>query len=67
LNVLRMSADHPLRTSVAPAVIAAGPFHDAEMSRYDAAFWAWQMCVKRREFVAWSAEQRRGAPTPLAG
>ena len=42
------------------------PFHDAELSRYDAAFWAWEACVKRREFIAWSAEQRRGPPTLLA-
>jgi hypothetical protein len=36
------------------------------LSRYDAAFWAWEGCVKRREFIAWSAEQRRGPPTLLA-
>jgi hypothetical protein len=35
------------------------------LSRYDAAFWAWEVCVKRREFIAWSAE-RRGPPTLLA-
>jgi hypothetical protein len=27
------------------------PFHDAELSRYDAAFWAWEACVRRREFI----------------
>jgi hypothetical protein len=51
----------------APALIAAGPpFHDAELSRYDAAFWAREACVKRREFIAWSAEHRRRPPTLLA-
>ena len=34
------------------------PFHDAELSRYDAAFWAWEACVKR--------SSRRGPPTLLA-
>ena len=51
----------------APALIAAGPpFHDAELSRYDAAFWAREACVKRREFIAWSAEHRRRPPSLLA-
>jgi len=40
------------------------PFHDAELSRYDAAFRAWEACVKRREFIAWVAERRRGPPKP---
>jgi hypothetical protein len=27
------------------------PFQDAELSRYDGAPWAWEVCVRRREFV----------------
>ena len=67
LNASSSQFYDPLRTSAAPALIAAGPpFHDAELSRYDAAFWAREACVKRREFIAWSAEQRRRPPTLLA-
>jgi hypothetical protein len=39
------------------------PFHDAELSRYDAPSRAWEACVTRRGFIAWPAEQRRGPPT----
>jgi putative tryptophan/tyrosine transport system substrate-binding protein len=28
------------------------PFRKAELSRYDAVFWAWEACVRRREFMA---------------
>ena len=60
------SADDPLRTSAAPALIAAGPpFHDAELRRYDAAFWAWD--VPEAEIMATPRNLQRRPAKRLSG